>query len=50
MVVNVFLASNSKMKRLELDKCLYYLRGGNILVLNKLDCFGRTTEELIELS
>ena len=37
------------MKRLELDK-FFYLRGGNIIVLYKLDCFGRTTEELIELS
>jgi DNA invertase Pin-like site-specific DNA recombinase len=37
-------------KRTELDKCLEYLREGDILVIYKLDRLGRTTKQLIELS
>ena len=45
MVVNVSLAkaSGRKTKRTELDKCLDYLREGDILVIYKLDRLGRTT-------
>src|SRR5699024_977279 len=39
-----------KTKRTELDKCLDYLREGDILVIYKLDRLGRTTKQLIELS
>ncbi|MDW4488868.1 recombinase family protein, partial [Staphylococcus saprophyticus] len=43
-------ASGRKTKRTELDKCLDYLREGDILVIYKLDRLGRTTKQLIELS
>lgn len=43
-------ASGRKTKRTELDKCLDYLREGDILVVYKLDRLGRTTKQLIELS
>lgn len=43
-------ASGRKTKRTELDKCLDYLREGDILVTYKLDRLGRTTKQLIELS
>lgn len=43
-------ASGRKTKRMELDKCLDYLREGDILVIYKLDRLGRTTKQLIELS
>nr|AAQ84124.1 Res4 [Staphylococcus aureus] len=43
-------ASGRKTKRTELDKCLDYLREGDILVICKLDRLGRTTKQLIELS
>lgn len=42
--------SGRKVKRTELDKCLDYLREGDILVVCKLDRLGRTTKQLIELS
>ncbi|MGK4468475.1 recombinase family protein [Mammaliicoccus sciuri] len=42
--------SGRKYKRTELDKCLEYLREGDILVIYKLDRLGRTTKQLIELS
>ena len=42
--------SGRKYKRTELDKCLDYMREGDILVLTKLDRLGRTTKQLIELS
>lgn len=42
--------SGRKLKRTELDKCLDYIREGDILVLTKLDRLGRTTKQLIELS
>ncbi|HDE8678962.1 TPA: recombinase family protein [Staphylococcus aureus] len=42
--------SGRKKKRTELDKCLDYLREGDILVIYKLDRLGRTTKQLIELS
>ena len=41
-------ASGRKTKRTELDKCLDYLREGDILVVYKLDRLGRTTKQLIE--
>ena len=52
MVVNVSLARKRVVvtKRTELDKCLDYLREGDILVIYKLDRLGRTTKQLIELS
>ncbi len=50
MVVNVSLASGRKTKRMELDKCLEYLRGDDILLNYKLDCLERITKQLIELS
>ncbi len=43
-------ASGCKTKRTELDKCLDYLREGDVLVIYKLDRLGRTTKQLIELS
>lgn len=42
--------SGRKKKRTELDKCLDYLREGDILVIYKLDRLGRTTKQLIELA
>ncbi|WP_281512299.1 recombinase family protein [Mammaliicoccus vitulinus] len=42
--------SGRKVKRTELDKCLDYLREGDILVIYKLDRLGRTTKQLIELA
>ena len=42
--------SGRKTKRTELDKCLDYLRDGDVLVIYKLDRLGRTTKQLIELS
>lgn len=42
--------SGRKLKRTELDKCLDYLREGDILVIYKLDRLGRTTKQLIELA
>ncbi|AQR26674.1 TPA: recombinase family protein [Staphylococcus aureus] len=42
--------SGRKARRTELDKCLDYLRGGDTLVIYKLDRLGRTTKQLIELS
>ena len=50
MVVNVSLARKRVVvkKRTELDKCLDYLREGDILVVYKLDRLGRTTKQLIE--
>lgn len=42
--------SGRKTKRTELDKCLDYLREGDILVIYKLDRLGRTTKQLIELA
>ena len=46
----IFSESGRKTKRTELDKCLDYLREGDILVIYKLDRLGRTTKQLIELS
>lgn len=43
-------ASGCNTKRTELDKCLDYLREGDVLVIYKLDRLGRTTKQLIELS
>lgn len=42
--------SGRKVKRTELDKCLDYLREGDVLVIYKLDRLGRTTKQLIELA
>ena len=42
--------SGRKAKRTELDKCLDYLREGDILVIYKLDRLGLTTKQLIELA
>lgn len=42
--------SGRKYNRTELDKCLYYIREGDTLVITKLDRLGRTTKQLIELS
>lgn len=42
--------SGRKTKRTELDKCLDYLREGDVLVIYKLDRLGRTTKQLIELA
>ncbi len=42
--------SGRKTKKTELDKCLEYLREGDILVIYKLDRLGRTTKQLIELA
>lgn len=42
--------SGRKKKRTELDKCLDYLREGDVLVIYKLDRLGRTTKQLIELA
>ncbi len=42
--------SGHKNKRNESDKCLDYLREGDMLVIYKLDRLGRTTKQLIELS
>src|SRR5699024_12374883 len=38
--------SGRKYKRTELDKCLDYMREGDILVLTKLDRLGRTTKQI----
>src|SRR5699024_1360248 len=42
--------SGRKYNRTELDKCLDYLREGDILIITKLDRLGRTTKQLIELA
>lgn len=42
--------SERKYRRIELDKCLDYMRDGDTLVITKLDRLGRTTKQLIELS
>lgn len=41
--------SGRKINRTELDKCLDYMREGDMLVIIKLDRLGRTTKQLIEL-
>jgi DNA invertase Pin-like site-specific DNA recombinase len=43
-------ASGKKNDRVELARCLEYLRSGDTLVIWKLDRLGRTTRQLIELS
>ncbi|UJS29026.1 recombinase family protein (plasmid) [Macrococcoides canis] len=43
-------ASGRKINRTELDKCLDYMREGDMLVITKLDRLGRTTKQLIELA
>ncbi|MCZ8515304.1 recombinase family protein [Paenibacillus filicis] len=43
-------ASGKKSDRVELTRCLEYLRPGDTLVIWKLDRLGRTTRQLIELS
>ncbi|MDN4067631.1 recombinase family protein [Paenibacillus vini] len=43
-------ASGKKSDRVELNRCLEYLRSGDTLVIWKLDRLGRTTRQLIELS
>lgn len=52
MAVSVSLVKSKwpKKKRTELDKCLDYLREGDVLVIYKLDRLGRTTKQLIELA
>src|SRR5699024_10946801 len=42
--------SDRKYNRTELDKCLDYLREGDILIITKLDSLGRTTKQLKELA
>lgn len=41
--------SGRKINRTDLDKCLDYMREGDMLVIIKLDRLGRTTKQLIEL-
>jgi len=41
--------SGMKASRPELDKCLAYLRPGDVLVVTKLDRLGRSVKNLIEL-
>jgi DNA invertase Pin-like site-specific DNA recombinase len=43
-------ASGKKNDRVELTRCLEYLKSGDTLVIWKLDRLGRTTRQLIELS
>src|SRR5699024_60220 len=42
--------SGRKYNSTELDKCLEYLREGDILIITKLDRVGRATKQLIELA
>lgn len=42
--------SGAKASRPELDKCLDYLRPGDVLVVTKLDRLGRSVKNLIELA
>jgi DNA invertase Pin-like site-specific DNA recombinase len=42
--------SGAKASRPELDKCLAYLRPGDVLVVTKLDRLGRSVKNLIELA
>ncbi|WNF39100.1 recombinase family protein [Bacillaceae bacterium IKA-2] len=41
--------SGRKTERLELTKCIEYMRDGDVLVVYKLDRLGRTTKQLITL-
>jgi Resolvase, N terminal domain len=42
--------SGAKAGRQEFDKCLAYLREGDVLVAVKLDRFGRSTKHLIQVA
>jgi DNA invertase Pin-like site-specific DNA recombinase len=42
--------SGAKASRPELDRCLAYLRPGDVLVVTKLDRLGRSVKNLIELA
>jgi DNA invertase Pin-like site-specific DNA recombinase len=42
--------SGAKASRPQLDRCLDYLRPGDVLVVTKLDRLGRSVRNLIELA